>query len=58
MTTITHGVLLGGGDLLDGKGIVEEAVAGEVLGHVLLDKLHTQIRVVDTLNLVADTADY
>jgi len=33
-------------------------VAREVLTNVLLDQLDTEIRVVDALDLVADTADY
>lgn len=33
-------------------------MAGEVLAHVLLHELDTEIRVVDALDLVADTADY
>ena len=53
-----EGVLLGGGDLLDGEGVVEERVRGEVLADVLLDELDTKIGVVDALDLVADTADY
>jgi hypothetical protein len=32
-------------------------VAGEVLGHVLLDQLNTEIGVVAGLDLVADTGD-
>jgi hypothetical protein len=55
---MTYSILLGGGDLLDGKSVVEQAVAGEVLAHVLLDELNTEIRVVHALDLVADTADY
>lgn len=50
-------VLLRGGDLLDGKSVVEQAVAGEVLDDVFLHELDTEIRVVDALDLVADTAD-
>lgn len=53
----TYSVLLGGGDLLDGEGIVEQGMGREVLQDVLLDKLHTEIWVVDALDLVADTAD-
>jgi hypothetical protein len=53
-----EGILLGSGDLLDGKGVVEQRVAGEVLANVVLDELDTQIGVVDALDLVADTADY
>ena len=53
-----EGVLLGGGDLLDSKSIVEQRVAGEILVNVVLNKLDTQIRVVDTLDLVSNTADY
>ena len=50
-------VLLGGRHFLDGQCIVEQAVAREVLPHILLDELYTQIRVIDTLDLVADTRD-
>ena len=53
-----EGILLGGGDLLDGNSIVEQRVAGEVLANVVLDELDTQVGVVDALNFVADTADY
>lgn len=52
-----EGVLLGGGHLLDGEGVVEERVRGEVLADVLLDELNTEIGVVDALDLVADTRD-
>ena len=51
-------VLLGSGDLLDGKSVFEQRVTGEVLLNVVLDEFDTQIRVVDALDLVADTADY
>ena len=53
----TYRVLLRGRDLLDGKRVVEQAVAREVLLHVLLHELDTEIRVVHALDLVADTAD-
>jgi len=53
-----EGILLGGGDLLDGKSVVEQRVAREVLANVVLNELDTQIGVVDALDLVADTADY
>ena len=54
----THRVLLRRGDLLNSKSVVEQAVAGEILAHVLLDKLDTEIGVVDALDLVTDTGDY
>jgi hypothetical protein len=54
---MTYSILLGGGTLLDSESVVEQAVAGEVLAHVLLHELDTEIRVVDTLDLVANTAD-
>ena len=38
-------VLLARGDILDGEGVVERIVAGEVLGDVVLDQLDAQIRV-------------
>ena len=50
-------VLLGGGDGLDGNGVVEQLVVGEVLLHVLLDELDTEIGVVPRLDPVADTGD-
>ena len=50
-------VLLRRRDLLDRERVVEQAVAGEVLAHVLLHELDTEIGVVHTLDLVADTAD-
>ena len=33
-------------------------MAGEVFEDILLDKLHTKVRVVDALDFVADTANY
>jgi hypothetical protein len=54
---VTYSILLGGGNLLDGESVVEQAVAREVLAHILLHELNTEIKVVDTLDLVADTAD-
>ena len=53
----TYGILFGGGDLLDGKSVIEQTVAREVLPDVFLHKLNAQIGVVDTLDLVANTAD-
>ena len=53
-----EGVLLRGGDLLNSESVVEERVAREVLRYVLLHKLDTEIGVVHTLNLVADTTNY
>jgi hypothetical protein len=53
-----EGILLGSGDLLNSKRVVEQRVAGEALIHVVLNELDTQIRVVDALDLVADTTDY
>ena len=53
----TYRVLLRRRHLLDGERVVEQTVAREVLAHVLLHELDTQIRVVDALDLVADTAD-
>ena len=54
----TDSIPLGSGDLLDGEGVVEQAMAREVLAHILLHELDTEIGVVDALDLVADTADY
>ena len=51
-------VLLGSGDLLDGQSVIKQRVTGEVLANVVLDELNAQIRIVDALDLVADTADY
>ncbi len=50
-------VLLGGGDSLDGDGIVEELVGSEVLHDELFDKLNTEIGVVSRLDSVTDTRD-
>ena len=50
-------VLLRRRHLLDCERIVEQTVRGEVLADVLLDELDTKIRVVDALDLVADTRD-
>ena len=50
-------VLLRGCHRLDSERVVEQAVAREVLAHILLHKLHTQIRVVDALDLVPNAAD-
>ena len=52
-----YGILLRRRHLLDRERVVEEAVAREVLAHVLLDELNTEIGVVHTLDLVADTRD-
>lgn len=54
---MTHSVLLSGGHFLDSEGVVKQAVAGEVLANVLLDKLNAEIRVVNTLDLVTDSRD-
>ena len=51
-------ILLRRRDLLDSERVVEQAVAREVLAHVLLHELDTEIGVVDALDFVADTADY
>jgi len=56
--TSTYSILLRGSNLLDSEGVIEQAVAREVLTNVLLDQLDTQIRVVDALDLVANAADY
>lgn len=50
-------VLLRGGDRLDGKSIVEQLGAGEVLLDELLDELDTEIGVVPRLDPVANTGD-
>ena len=54
---LTYRVLLRGRDLLDRESVVEQTVAREVLAHVLLDELNTEIGVVHALDLVADTRD-
>jgi hypothetical protein len=51
-------VLLGCCHRLDGKSVVEQLGAGEVLLDVLLDKLDTKIGVVAGLDPVANTRDY
>lgn len=50
-------VLLGGGDSLDGQGVVEELVTGELGKDVLLDELDSQIGVVARLDTVTDTGN-
>ena len=50
-------VFLRGRHLFNGEGIVQQAVAGEVLANILLDELDTEIWVVDALDLVPNTAD-
>jgi hypothetical protein len=55
---MAYSILLGGGDLLDSKSVVKQAVAGEVYANVLLHELNREIKVVDTLDPVADTAEY
>jgi hypothetical protein len=51
-------VFLGGSNGLDGDGVVEKFVGGEVLDDEFLDELDTQIRVGARLDTVADTGDY
>jgi len=51
-------VLLGGGDGLDGKGVVEEFGGREVLLDEFLDELDTEIGVVAGLDAVTNTGDY
>jgi hypothetical protein len=50
-------VLLGGGDSLDGKSIVEELSGREVGLDELLDELDTKIGVVAGLDAVTNTGD-
>ena len=50
-------ILLRRGNSLDGNGVVEQLVVGEVLRDELLDKLDTEIGVGARLNPVADTRD-
>ncbi len=50
-------VLLGGGDGLDGDGVVEELGGGEVGLAELLDEGDAQVGVVAGLDAVADTGD-
>jgi hypothetical protein len=54
----TYRIFFRRGHRLDRKSIIEKAVAWEVLANIRLDKLDTLIRIVDTLDLVTDTADY
>ena len=53
-----EGVLLGSGDLLDGKSVIKQRVTGEVLDNIVLDEFDAQIGVVDAFDLVTYTADY
>jgi hypothetical protein len=55
---MAYSIILGGGDLLDSESVVEQVVAGEAYANVLLHELNREIRVIDTLDPVADTADY
>ena len=57
MSKVNYCILLRRRHLLNSEGIVEKTVAGEVLLDVLLDELDTKIRVVNTLDLVADTTN-
>jgi hypothetical protein len=50
-------VLLGCRHLFDRERVVEQRMAREVLQDILLHKLDSQIGVVHTLNLVANTRD-
>lgn len=50
-------VLLGGCNSLDGNGVVEEFVVGEVLHGKFLDKLDTEVGVVTGLDSVANTGN-
>ena len=50
-------VLLGGGDGLDGEGVVEEFCRGEVLLDEFLDELDAEIGVVAGLDAVTNTGD-
>jgi hypothetical protein len=45
------------GHLLDGEGLIKESVVGEVLHHVFLHEFGAEIRVVQALDLVTNTAD-
>lgn len=51
-------VLLGGGNTLDGDGVIEELGRWEVLLAELLYKGDTQVRVVAGLDTVTNTGDY
>jgi hypothetical protein len=50
-------ILLRGGDRLDGNGVVQQLVAGEVLDHVFLNQLNAEIGVVTGLDTVTNTGD-
>jgi len=50
-------VLLGGGDSLDGKSVIQELGGGEVGLDELLDELDTEIGVVARLDAVTNTGD-
>lgn len=51
-------ILLGGGDGLDGEGVVEELGGGEVGLDELLDELDTKIGVVAGLDTVTNTGNW
>jgi hypothetical protein len=50
-------ILLGGCDGLNSNGVVEELVGGEVLCHVFLNQLDTEIGVVTRLDFVTNTGN-
>lgn len=55
--TKTNRILLRCRHLLDRERIIKQAVTGEVLVHILLHELNSEIRVVDALDLVANAGD-
>jgi len=57
MKSTTHGIFLRGGDLLDGKRVIEQTVAWEVFMNIFFNKFYTKIGVVDALDLVSNTAN-
>ena len=52
--SVTHCVLFGSRNFLNSEGIVKQAVAWEVLTHILLNKFDSKIGVIDTLDLVTN----
>ena len=54
---MTHSILLRSRDFLNRQSIIKKTVTGEVLLYIFLNKLDTKIGVVNTLDLVTDTAN-
>jgi hypothetical protein len=54
---MTHSIFLGGGHLLNSKGIVKQTMAWEILTDILLDELDAKIGIIDTLDFVANAGN-